>query len=97
MAHRHNCLKGKGPKLEWHNSKGIDMNSATTCEAIKNNFTYHKPTPEKTGNYELIRAEAKQLAHHLAGMCPPSRELSLAITKLEECIMWANASIACNS
>lgn len=27
-------------------------------------------------------------------LCPDSRELSLAITKLEEAIMWANASIA---
>ena len=32
----------------------------------------------------------------IQGECPESREKSLAFTKLEECIMWANAAIARN-
>lgn len=32
-------------------------------------------------------------AKTIQGKCPESREKSLAFTKLEECIMWANAAI----
>ena len=38
----------------------------------------------------------KQLAHLLVTNCPESRELSCALTKLEEAVMWANAAIARN-
>ena len=34
------------------------------------------------------------MANQFALHCPESREASLAITKLEEAIMWANAAIA---
>ena len=32
----------------------------------------------------------------LVDECPDSRELSVALTKLEEAVMWANAAIARN-
>lgn len=32
----------------------------------------------------------------LLGICPDSRELSTALTKLEEAVFWANAAIARN-
>ena len=35
-------------------------------------------------------------AELLERLCPGSRELSLSKTKLEESVMWANASIARN-
>ena len=38
----------------------------------------------------------KEFAYLLNDLCPDSREKSLAMTKLEECVMWANASIARN-
>jgi hypothetical protein len=41
-----------------------------------------------------IRDTAKHLAELLLRRCPASRERSLALTKLEESVMWANASIA---
>jgi len=61
-----------------------------------NRFTYHPPKPElnQTARYESIREKARQFALYLADQCPESRELSLAITKLEEVVMWANSSIA---
>ena len=43
-----------------------------------------------------LRAMAKRYAMVLNTVCPESRELSLAITKLEECVFWANAAIARN-
>ena len=63
-------------------------------ETIERNFTYHKPEGDRIGRYEEIRAKAKGLAYLIDGLCLPSRERSLAMTKLEEAVMWANASIA---
>lgn len=63
---------------------------------IDTNFVYHAPKADQPQRYEALRAAAKTLAEHFAQNCPPSRELSLALTKLEEAMMWANASIARN-
>lgn len=57
-------------------------------------FTYHAPKEGQPVKYEAIRSRAKHLALELIELCPHSRELSLALTKLEESVMWANASIA---
>ena len=65
-------------------------------ERIENNFTYHKPTEDQVERYARIRDHAKHLAYILNQYCPESRELSLAMTKLEEAVMWANAAIARN-
>lgn len=63
---------------------------------LENNFTYHKPTAMQQKRYELIRSEAKDLADKLMNYCPESRERSLALTNLEQTVMWANAAIARN-
>lgn len=63
---------------------------------IENNFTYHAPKGDQSERYILIRETAKNLAYIIDSDCPNSREKSLAMTKLEECVMWANASIARN-
>ncbi len=63
---------------------------------IENAFTYHAPKGDQPARYEEIRSEAKKLAYLIDGLCPDSREKSLAMTKLEECVMWANAGIARN-
>lgn len=63
---------------------------------INNRFTYHAPKGDQAQTYETIRSEAKGLALLLLEKCPPSRELSLALTNLEQAVFWANASIARN-
>lgn len=63
---------------------------------LNNNFTYHAPKETQPERYEMIRTEAKNFASNLMRNCPPSRELSLALTALEDAVMWANASIARN-
>lgn len=63
---------------------------------IEKNFTYHAPKDGQPQMYTDIRNKAKELAILLDGTCPESREKSLALTKLEEAVMWANASIARN-
>ena len=65
-------------------------------QMIENNFKYHKPKGDQPGKNEAIRAQAKELAIMIREVCPDSREKSIAMTKLEECAMWANASIARN-
>ena len=63
---------------------------------IDKNFIYHKPKDDQPARYEAIREKAKELARMIDEFCPESRERSLAFTKLEEMVMWANASIARN-
>ena len=67
-----------------------------TTDEIKKRFTYHPPVRDQAQRYELIRNNGLELANLLNMYCPESRELSLAITKLEEAVFWANASIARN-
>jgi len=59
-------------------------------------FTYHPPKPGQLGRYVAMRDQAKALAELICGQVPPSRERSLALTALEESVMWANAGIARN-
>ena len=64
---------------------------------IENRFTYHAPTgPEQVEVYGMLRSLAKKYAEVINEHCPDSREKSTAITKLEECVFWANAAIARN-
>ena len=63
---------------------------------LQNTFTYHRPFDNQRWRYEQLRSDAKNLAMRICGLTPPSREQSLALTKLEEAIMFANAAIARN-
>ena len=67
-----------------------------TKEQINNIFTYHAPKEGQPAKYENIRELARVLALKINEACPESREKSLAITHLQECVMFANASIAIN-
>lgn len=65
-----------------------------THEEITRRFTYHAPKQGQPELYESIRNVARDFATRINDLCPESREKSLAMTKLEESVMWANASIA---
>ena len=45
---------------------------------------------------KVIQSIANDLLKSIQGKCPDSREKSLAITKLEESVMWAVKSIVVN-
>jgi len=66
-------------------------------QELEKRFAHHAPKTGQKESYELIREMAKTLAILLVEHCPESRELSLAFTKIEEAVMWANASIARNT
>lgn len=63
---------------------------------LNNIYTYHAPKGDQQERYEDIREKARELAELIERCCPDSREKSLVHTKLEEAVMWANASIARN-
>ncbi|WP_336759415.1 Acb2/Tad1 domain-containing protein [Paenibacillus sp. USHLN196] len=65
-------------------------------QQIENNFMYHKADEVKGNKHDAVRAECKELAYAFDELLPNSREKSLAMTKLEEAMMWANAAIARN-
>lgn len=65
-------------------------------EEIENRFTYHAPVVDQVDRYSRMRNNAKMIAYVICDICPPSRERSLAITKLDEVVFWANAAIARN-
>lgn len=63
---------------------------------LEKRFTYHPPKEGQPEKYVGIRGKAMDFAYTIDALCPDSREKSLALTKLEEAVMWANASIARN-
>lgn len=58
----------------------------------KNPFEYVRPTDESVVKITEVREACKSLNDLLLTL-KPSRERSLAITKLEEVSMWANKGI----
>jgi hypothetical protein len=64
-------------------------------EDIDHRFTYHPPVGEQPTIYSLIRQQGREFATAINALVgADSRELSLAITKIEEAVMWANAAVA---
>ena len=61
----------------------------------KNPFEYQKANEFQSELIQQNMRLSKDL-HNFLITLPASRETSLAITKLEECAMWANKSIAFN-
>ena len=64
---------------------------------IESAFTYHPPKDGQPAKYEALRNKAKEFAYLINELCPKSREQSLAMTHLENSIMWANASVERNT
>ena len=61
---------------------------------VDTRFTYYPPKDKQPEIYQLIREKAKQFGNYISVYCPDGREQSLAMTKLEEVVMWTNAGIA---
>ena len=65
-----------------------------TTDELKNRFMYHAPDAEAREKHNVISAVHFELACQLVALCPEGRDLSLALTALEESRMRANAAIA---
>lgn len=66
-----------------------------TSQEIQHRFKFHPAdTEHRQKRHETVRSLCLYLAENLNGLLPEGREKSLAITHLEETMMWANAAIA---
>lgn len=62
---------------------------------IENRFAFHPATTEeKKMEHGSVRASCLSLAMNLNDLLPEGREKSLAMTHLEEVMMWGNAALA---
>lgn len=59
-------------------------------------FTYHPPFGTQATRYDQIREAGRALAQIVLDTTPASREQSLALTSIQQSVMWANAAIAIN-
>ncbi len=67
-----------------------------TIEQLIKIFTYHVPVNTQIARYTEIRDATRSFALLLNDLCSESREKSLSLTRLQECVQMANASIAIN-
>lgn len=56
-------------------------------------FEYKAADKDQIECMDVIRSNAKSLKLQIGNHCPNSREKSLALTNLEQAIMWANKAI----
>ncbi len=70
------------------------MPDFTDPKVIEEIFTYHKPEGGQPAQYENIRNAAKTFCKILVANTPACPDQSVAIRKIREAVMTANASIA---
>ena len=63
---------------------------------LQHTYTYHPPFGTQQERYLKIRAGALAFATLVSENTPPSREQSVALTRIQELVFWANAAIAIN-
>jgi len=61
---------------------------------LDNDFRYHAPKEGQPEKYMFIRDRGRELAMLINDLVPEGREKSLAVTNIEQAVMWANAGIA---
>lgn len=68
-----------------------------TPDDLENRSRHHPPTTEMIERaHAVIREECRLFAETLVSLVPAGRELTLALTQIEQAMMWANAGIARN-
>lgn len=70
----------------------------TPNDELAARFAHHPPANEETVElHEWVRNACAKFAVALNNKLPESREKSLALTALQETMMWSNAAIAIHS
>ena len=70
------------------------MTNKNYREQIEHCFASHVVNPEQVDGMDNIRTSCTVLGGVIDARCPDGREKSLALTKLEEVMFWADAAIA---
>jgi len=76
--------------------RGANQQHEETMFNVDEVFTYHAPKGNQPERYIAIREKAKELARLIIESTPQSREQSVALTNVQQAIMWANSAIAIN-
>ena len=63
---------------------------------MEKTFAYHKPGAESLERIKNLRIAFSSMSVACKELCPASRELSVALTNLEQAAMWAIKSVVCN-
>lgn len=61
---------------------------------IINRFSFHPANQRTAAAHDAVRSMCLDMAEALNKSLPEGREKSLAITHLEEVMLWSNAAIA---
>lgn len=61
---------------------------------LDNRFVHHPPDEDRATLHQGIRDAGREAALRVLQLVPEGRERAIAITKIEEFVMWANAGIA---
>jgi hypothetical protein len=105
--------KGKGSNSTEQGSSNGELDNALSMNGadwireyeeeakvteLANKFTYHPPKNDtQLMTYAQIREAGRKFAMLLVTATPDTRERSLALTKIEEAVMWGNAGVARNT
>lgn len=63
------------------------------AESVKRSLTNVRPGDEAITSIETVRSHAKRLVDVIFSLIPECRERSLALTHLEETVMWGVKAI----
>jgi hypothetical protein len=66
-------------------------------EEVLDRFRFHPATPVTGPLHDQVRHCFRRTADDVLRLVPPGRHQSLALTALQEAMMWANAGIACDT
>lgn len=65
-------------------------------DQIRKAFDSYDLNADQKIRIDEIRYRARELAYYISESCPPGFETELALTKLQEVIMWSKAAIEIN-
>lgn len=77
-------------------AEALQGQTVVDTERLHRSLTNITPNAGQVERIELLRAVAKDFGAALIESSPPSRERSLAVTHLEDCVMWAVKGILLN-
>ena len=63
-------------------------------DVLADRIRYHKPSNEGIQRIAQMRRIILEASRTVAALVPEGREQAVALTKLEEALMWSNAGIA---
>lgn len=77
-----------------YSDRMTDQISSSALADIENRIKYHRPDQDAISRIAAMRHAALSWAADVLALVPAGREQAIALTKIEEALMWSNAGIA---